>query len=199
MTRKDKKAQTREALRAAALRCFQRSGYVETSIADITQEADVAKGTFYVHFEDKAALLDELLLEFNEALAARLRADLTQVLGAELPVLVRALASSFLEHWLANAHFVRIYAERSATGLDVTALPFGLNPQTRDVLQLALVARAGGKPLPVDAELAVHGIVAMWLRLGLQLVFRPELEQGPVVETLVVLTTGALEGIYREA
>lgn len=37
----------------AAIRVFARKGYVETSIDDIINEADVARGTFYLYFPGK--------------------------------------------------------------------------------------------------------------------------------------------------
>lgn len=43
----------RQQLLEAAIAVFARKGYVETSIDDIIQEADVARGTFYLYFESK--------------------------------------------------------------------------------------------------------------------------------------------------
>lgn len=177
------------------MRCFERKGYTATSIADITAEASVAKGTFYVHYEDKAAILDETLASFNQELAANLSSVLAVQAGAPLERLVEALAAAFLSHWQENGPFVRAYAERSAAGLDVKALPFGLNEPTRRVLVAALVARLGPRATEVDPELAIHAVVAMWLRLGLQLVFRPELDADRVVRVLVPLTVGAVSAL----
>ena len=36
-------------------------GYAEASVARITEEAGVAQGTFYNHFENRQELLDQLL------------------------------------------------------------------------------------------------------------------------------------------
>ena len=51
----------KEQLLAAALRAFVRSGYHSTQVADIIEEADVARGTFYLHFESKHAIFSELV------------------------------------------------------------------------------------------------------------------------------------------
>lgn len=50
-----------KALSDAALALFLARGLDGVTIDDITQAADVAKGTFYRYFEDKAALVDFLL------------------------------------------------------------------------------------------------------------------------------------------
>src|SRR5438132_14402293 len=69
-----RRARTRADLIAAARRVFAARGFHEASIADITAAADVAVGTFYVHFRDKeavlAAILDEGLGEFRAHVAA---------------------------------------------------------------------------------------------------------------------------------
>lgn len=193
-SRKDKKQATRESLRAAALRCFAKRGFLTTSIAEITAEAGVAKGTFYVHYEDKEALLDELLTDFNDTLAERLGRIFFESDGRPLESVVRTIAGIYLDHWTTNAAFVRAYAERSSAGLDVAALPFGINPPVRDLLVAALRAR-GGSAMTADAELVVHGLLAMWLRLGLQTIFRMHVDPAQVIDTLVILTTGAIERV----
>ena len=57
----EKKKKKREALFTAAFRLFNTKGIIQTSISDIAQEADVAKGTFYLYFKDKFDLRDKLI------------------------------------------------------------------------------------------------------------------------------------------
>lgn len=196
-TRKSRKATTRLAVREAAIRCFSKKGFLTTSIADISHEAGVAKGTFYVHYEDKDALLDEVLVEFNDTLAIRLTEVIRAAGSRPLESIIRTIAVIYLEHWTSNSSFVRAFAERSSAGLDLAALPFGINPSVRDLLVSALRRRATNTRA-VDAELVLHGLLAMWLRLGLQMVFRPSVEPAHVIDTLVLLTTGALERIFDD-
>jgi AcrR family transcriptional regulator len=63
---------TRQKLVEAAERVFGEKGFERAGIADITREAGVALGTFYVYFTDKKALLVEVV----DALADRLKGDL---------------------------------------------------------------------------------------------------------------------------
>jgi len=59
---------TRQRLLAAAEAAFGRRGYFETSIADITRQARVAQGTFYIYFAGKRAIFTELVRQRSREL-----------------------------------------------------------------------------------------------------------------------------------
>jgi AcrR family transcriptional regulator len=58
--RENKREATRQEILTAAKELFQTKGFDATSIDDIGAAADVAKGTFYYHFDSKEALLSTL-------------------------------------------------------------------------------------------------------------------------------------------
>jgi AcrR family transcriptional regulator len=58
--RERKKKETRQRLLSAAMELFREQGYTATTVEDITDRADVAKGTFFNYFPSKEALLSEL-------------------------------------------------------------------------------------------------------------------------------------------
>jgi AcrR family transcriptional regulator len=75
LSRRDRKKQrTRRDIYEAAMRLFGRSGFAAVTIADICKEADVGRGTFFLHFPSKAALL----YEFNRRVAEEFRATLSE-------------------------------------------------------------------------------------------------------------------------
>jgi AcrR family transcriptional regulator len=68
-------AETRESLFRAALDLFAAKGFAETTVEDITEAADVGKGTFFNYFPSK----DHLLLAFSEMQIAKLQAAVDAV------------------------------------------------------------------------------------------------------------------------
>lgn len=66
----EKRARTRAQLLTAARALFAVRSWASVTIDDLVHEAGVAKGTFYVHFEDMHALTvavaDDLISEFDE-------------------------------------------------------------------------------------------------------------------------------------
>jgi AcrR family transcriptional regulator len=66
--RERRTVETRESLFRAALDLFARKGFTETTVEDITEAADVGKGTFFNYFPSK----DHILLAFGEMQLAKL-------------------------------------------------------------------------------------------------------------------------------
>ena len=95
--RERKKQETRQRLLECAWRLFQEQGYDDTTVEDITEAADVAKGTFFNYFGTKEAILDEIALWRidligNHVLGAD---DVPESAVARIKCLVRAMAAEF--------------------------------------------------------------------------------------------------------
>jgi AcrR family transcriptional regulator len=92
-----KKARTRREIFAAAMALFEKHGFDAVTLDQICQAADVARGTFFLHFPTKSALL----LEWNRVLAAELREKLGEPRAsavAEYRMLVDHVGQRWLRH-----------------------------------------------------------------------------------------------------
>jgi AcrR family transcriptional regulator len=62
------KAERRQQILGAARDLFARRGYHQTTIDDIVDEAGVARGTYYLYYEDKRAVFSDLIDRFSQRL-----------------------------------------------------------------------------------------------------------------------------------
>jgi AcrR family transcriptional regulator len=80
--RQRRSAEIRERLFRAALDLFAKKGFVETTVEDITEAADVGKGTFFNHFPSK----DHILIAFGEMQLAKLEDAIENARQTNMPM-----------------------------------------------------------------------------------------------------------------
>jgi len=119
--RERRKAETRRRLLAAARRLFVSRGFDATRPQDIAREADVAAGTFYIHFSDKRdaflAVTEEAAVELMECVRTRGRG----LEGASFDARLYASLEALCEYSDANPGVLRAtFADESviASGAD---------------------------------------------------------------------------------
>jgi len=100
---------TRRSLLAAARRLFADKGYGPTKIAEITVAAEVALGTFYVHFPSKRDILRELVDDIRSTFTSGVRA-VADLRVSRLEIERRNLLA-FLATLASNADTYRIVRE----------------------------------------------------------------------------------------
>src|SRR5438552_5983816 len=161
-------ADRRSQILEAALVCFAKRGFHQTSMHDISAEAGISVGLIYRYFENKEAVIS--------AMAARHKEEIQQMLerARRAPTLLESLEILFTAHCCENeprlisAFVVDLYAEASRSP-HVADL-------VRDVLDTAmngvrdLIARApeaqnttrGGSPIEVaEVIFAVSRVMLM--------------------------------------
>lgn len=109
--RERRRTEIRERLFQSALRLFAERGFMETTVEDITEAADVGKGTFFNYFRTK----EHVLATFGaERLASIERALERAKNGPVMPVL-QDLAVDLISHKTENAALLRaIYAAHAS-------------------------------------------------------------------------------------
>src|SRR6202789_2741620 len=80
--RERNRTETRDRLYRAALALFAEKGFAETTVEDITEAADVGKGTFFNYFPSK----EHLLVAFSDMQIGKLQAAVDVVLQSNEPM-----------------------------------------------------------------------------------------------------------------
>lgn len=106
-----RKEKTRRALMDVALGLFYEKGIYWTKIEDITEEADIGKGTFYQYFETKEELLRALLQQGLESLLVSMSEAVraTGPGGKSIGAVIQGQVDFYLKHpeYLLLFHQVR--------------------------------------------------------------------------------------------
>ncbi|MGE4240157.1 TetR/AcrR family transcriptional regulator [Ramlibacter sp.] len=100
---------TRERLILAAAKVVGRVGYEKASSSRIADEAGIAAGGLYYHFDNRRALLDELLPTLGEQMVAYVVSCIEHLpWGLEREV---ASFRAYLEYLSRNPEFYRVFSE----------------------------------------------------------------------------------------
>src|SRR5260370_32330714 len=103
--RQRRSTEIRERLFSASLSLFAQKGFAETTVEDITEAADVGKGTFFNYFPSK----DHILLAFGEMQLLKLEAaiQLARKTGEPLPEFLRSLGVRMTQEPTRNPALIR--------------------------------------------------------------------------------------------
>lgn len=189
--------ETRKKIMDAALRCFSRSGYDRSGVAEICTEAGVSKGAFYHHFSTKQTVFIQLLNQWLDDLDAQMAVsfenassvpDAFDAITRMLPGVFAAAEERlpmFLEFWT--------QASRDPVIWEATIQPYHRYQQ---VFARALQAGvAEGSLSGVEPQLAARLLVAMAVGLLLQGALNPQ--GADWAETTRQGITFLLEGMRR--
>jgi AcrR family transcriptional regulator len=134
--RERKKERTRQEIYRAAMELFVTRGFDAVTVEDICHAADVAKGTFFLHFPTK----DALLLEYGEQVCGELAETLRDHRGGAASAL-RKMLGLLAERALHHADIVRLVVREVMTR--PTAF-VNATEQSRDLVHLlADIVRQG--------------------------------------------------------
>jgi len=181
-----RKRETEERLLDAALGVFLARGYDGTTTGEIARAADVAAGTFYLHFRDKRAVYDQLARRAAHDLLTAWRGALKpgRPMGESVVVALRLAA----DYWRADPGRAKLLLEGGPS--------LGSEGHLRLVHEIAavLAAQAGPQRATKAVERLAHAHALVGLGLGIELgrliVAQPDADQE--VADLLRLMRGAL-------
>lgn len=152
---------TRLMLRDALVELILEKGYEAVTIQDITDRADLARATFYLHYRDKEDLLGSSLEELYDELVSRTRMHERLVGVPDQPYSLIAF-----QHAQENANLYRILLNGQGLGVVVRRIREHLAAHITNTLRTL----PGSRDLPMPPEVlanylvgALLGMVAWWL------------------------------------
>jgi AcrR family transcriptional regulator len=190
------KQERRRQIIAAAKAVFADSGYHGASINAIIERAQIARGTFYLYFESKAAVFDSILDQAMADLRARIhRIEVVDPRAPAPQIQLRAQVVAALEYIVSDRPLAMLLLSAGHTP-DAEAAErldqfFG---EIRDLLRRAFESGTEIKLLrKVDAELAAAGMLGMVRGVVEQLISQPDPPSiDKAVDELLIL---ALRGV----
>src|SRR5262252_2760356 len=130
--RERRSAELRERLFRSALGLFASKGYAQTTVEDITEAADVGKGTFFNYFPSK----EHILMAFGEMQLARLESVIREAEQSDQPMreVMRALVMRMTEEPVRNPAIVRALLQANLSSVPVRGEMVRIHDRNRELL-----------------------------------------------------------------
>jgi AcrR family transcriptional regulator len=173
ISRRDKKrSETKQRIFAEAMRLFAEKGYQSTTVDEITEAADVAKGTFFNYFQTKEAVLQDFArLQMSRIEQARdqmksggnvreVVRHMVQNLYKE-PSQSRNFTRAFIGMGLANPEVAMLLAETMKKGRGLLAEIFEEGRRSGQ-----LRSRLSSETLAAVTQRTMFGTLTIWALTG---------------------------------
>jgi AcrR family transcriptional regulator len=167
--RERRRIETRERIFRAALGLFAERGFMETTVEDITEAADVGKGTFFNYFPTK----EHVLATYGTERVATVERALQRARAGEEPVMdvLRDLAASVAGQAAESPALVRaIYAAHASCTAVRDELQIRMHTARRLLAQIFRLAQERGEvrknvsPMVLArlVQTIFHGVMGSW-------------------------------------
>lgn len=186
-------ARTRAALVAAARTVFERDGYLNARLTDITAEASCSTGSFYTYFTNKEEIFAAVLEQAQEEM---LHPHVREVTGDEDPVaVIEASNRAYLEAYERNAKLMRLLEQVATIDDDFRELRRrrGALFAERNARSIRDLQARGLADPDLDADITARALSGMVGRLANAVyVLGDHVEREALVQTLTRLWANAL-------
>ncbi|MEW6405761.1 MAG: TetR/AcrR family transcriptional regulator [Chloroflexota bacterium] len=192
---------TRQRILDAAVECFARNGYHNTSVADIVEDSQTSKGAVYFHFPSKEEIFLGLVDEFAGILEKRLKEAIAQEESGIRRV--NSALQACMETFTSYQKLAKIFL------IQAVGLGAAFEEKQREIHKrfIKLIqqhldeAVQEGDILPADTEIAAYAwmgaineIVIEWVHTG-----HPEPTRAlPPLRTLLLRSIGIAEGRIQQ-
>lgn len=142
--RSRRSAETRERLFAAAVRLFAEKGFAETTVEDITNAADVGKGTFFNYFPSK----EHILIAFSDMQLGKLErfVEAARISKEPMRAFFRTMSRQMTSEPAKKPDFMRALLQANLSSLSVRNVMRERNARGENLLsQLVQIGQDRGE------------------------------------------------------
>jgi len=159
--RERRSAELRELLSRSALALFASKGYAETTVEDITEAADVGKGTFFNYFPSK----EHILMAFGEMQLAKLESVINEAQKSDrpMPEVLRTLVLRMTEEPIRNPAIVRALLQANLTSVPVRGEMLRIHDQNRRLISRLI--RHGQDRGEIRTDMPAEEIAQVWRQM----------------------------------
>ncbi len=176
-------ARTEAAIRTAFIRLVEEKGFAHVSVKDICDRAEINRNTFYLHFADKEALMEQVLRNMLAVQAVPIAAVASHLSSAS-PEQVEDIVRNILSHLSEELAFYRILFTDAA-----------LQSYVQQLYRTAVALVTAGAHRPMSTVALSYliygfiGVITEWLT-------RPSQDTTDIVPVLSRLLIGTLPSLY---
>ncbi len=188
---------TKRTIRDTLTSLMEEKGFDGITVKDLTERADINRGTFYIHYRDKYDLLEqsktEIVAEIEKLAASGLKLAAEGAWKDILEGKPVPFVSALFEYLKENSDFMRVM-------LGPTGDP-SFQKKLREVIRqraLPILKALGGQLLVPEHYLTAYvssahlGVIQHWLETGMDL---PPEEMAGILARLTLLGPGTAAGI----
>ena len=192
--RTKKGRETRQRILAAAEQMFSTNGYSDASVARITDAAGVGQGTFYLYFDSKLELFEQLVEDLNR----RVRRAMSEA-SAAAPNRIEAERAGFRAFFQFTAEHPSLYRiVREAELVSPGALRLHYGRIVDGYIEGLRQAGAAGEIGDIDPTVAAWALMGIGEMIGMRWVLWSDGEAGADSDPLASGTSAVPDEVFEQ-
>jgi len=193
--REQNKAENRAALLKAARSVFAEMGYGAAGVRDIVRRTDLASGTFYNYFKDKAEIFEAVVREMTLELIRRHRGGRAKARTAE--EFFRSHFSTYL-HFVVNDPEILAFGRANVTPIRALFDKPDLQTLARALLDDVIAAMDRGVLPRVDPAYLTATLSGVLFEISVVMVARDPVDTDGAIEFATRMMMGGIANLSRK-
>jgi len=194
--REQNKAENRAALLKAARSVFAEMGYGAAGVRDIVRRTDLASGTFYNYFKDKAEIFEAVVREMTVELMRRHRSGRARARTAE--EFFRSHISTYMT-FVVNDPEILAFGRANVTPIRMLFEKPDLQVMARQLLDDVTAAIQRGVLPDVDAGYLVAALSGVVFDISVVMVSRDPVDTAGAIEFATRLMMGGIANLPKRS